>query len=461
MGKIDNNTFVRFIMNDMTKEEQQETESQLLKDNEGAAILACSTALWSTTPHALDIIGDVKTKINSEKDRSNISQDSILANELNHTTAMVQLTFEDGKAIKQITEAFVAFQDSSLSLEENLKNYYNSECPGDDAEAIIAGIKEGITSFDSAFKQMVAADSFEVEKITEQALEGKSLEEKYNILLNFLVALNTLQAENVKTEDGSYNESFDQIKERIYVAGVTVSEEMVSELIEKIKGIMESGTCTLTSAEAVDGLLNSLNKGEEEVKIFIANQEELFQQKMILSTAIMIGARNSAIEALQGQEVSPQVIGADVSAGLEQQKLVSDLQTGNTTLDTVLKVLKYIGGAVLLCAGIYWGFLTILGISGVVAAWLMSVVGVSTTACIVSWLTTLLFVSWPLAEVYNDALFYFIDKAGTFYNWVVSKIRGTSYADETSFIDWLNFKIETGEVIETNIQTEQSEIVFA
>lgn len=461
MSKIDDNTFVRFIMNDLTKEEMQETETQLQKDGEGVAILACSTALWETTPQAIDIVGDVKRKITSIKDRYKISQDSILANEHKNSIAMVQLTKEDGKAIKRITEEYFAFQDSSLTLEENLKKFYCSECPGDDADSIIAGIKEGITRFDSAFSQMVSADDFEVEKITEEALEGKSLEEKYNILLNFLVALNTLQAENIKSEDGSYSESFDQIKERLYSAGVPVTEEMVAELIEKIKGMMENGICTLTSAEAVDGLLNSLSVGEEEVKIFLANQEDLFQQKMILSTAIMIGVRNNTIESLQGQEVSPQVIGAGVSAGLEQQKLMADLQAGNSTLITALKILKYIGGAALLCAGLYWGVLTVLGISGVVAAWVMSIVGVSTMACIISWLTTFLFITWPLTEVYTDALFYVMDKTGSFFNWVMSKIRGKSNADESTFVEWLKFKIETGEVVENDIQTEQSETVFA
>lgn len=376
---------------------------------------------------------------------------------------MVQLTVEDGNTIKQIIEAFDASNDSSLTLEENLKAFYLSQCPGEfpeDAENVIAGIKEGIMSFDSAFAQMVSSDDFDVEKITEQMLEGKSLEEKYNILLNFLTALHVLQAENIKAEDGTYNESYDQIKEKLYVAGVPVTEEMVAELIVKIRDVMENGTCTLTSAEAVDELLKSMGKGEEDAKIFVADQEELFKQEMLLSTAIMIGVRNDAISSMTGQKVSPQIIGSGVSAGLEQQKLMADIQSGNTKLDTALTILKYIGGAALLCAGLYFGIIALVGVTSLFATWALSVFGMSTFACIATWLVGLLFVTWPLSKFYNDALSFVLDKAGHFYDWVVSKFRSKS-VDETSFTDWLKFKIESREVVESDIQSEETQTVFA
>lgn len=463
MNKIDDNTFVRFILNDMTQEELRKTESELLKAGEGATILACSSALWGITPHAFDIVGDVKVKNSSHEDRIKISPDSIKAKEFNNNTTMVQLTVEDGNTIKQIIEAFDASNDSSLTLEENLKAFYLSQCPGEfpeDAENVIAGIKEGIMSFDSAFAQMVSSNDFEVEKITEQMLEGKSLEEKFNILLNFLTALHVLQAENIKVEDGTYNESYDQIKEKLYVADVPVTEEMVAELIVKIRDAMENGTCTLTSAEAVDGLLKSMNKGEEDTKIFVADQEELFKQKMLLSTAIMIGVRNGTISSMAGQDVSPQIIGSGVSAGLEQQKLMADLHSGNTKLDTALTVFKYIGGAALLCAGLYFGIIALVGVTSVFATWALSVFGMSTFACIATWLVGLLFVTWPLSKFYNDALSFVLDKAGQFSDWVVSKFRSKS-VDETSFTDWLKFKIESGDVVESDIQSEETQTVFA
>lgn len=464
-SKIDDNTFVRFIMNDMTREEMQHTEDQLLRDGEGAAVLVCSTAIWNTTPNALDIIGDKQSINNSEKDRSEFDDVSILANELKNSTNMVRLTKQDGNAIKQIIEAYTASADSNLSLEENLKNFYLKECPGvfpEDAENIIAGVKEGITRFDSAFAQMVSADDFQVEQIVNDALKEKSLEEQYNILLNFLVALHALQADNVKAEDGTFNESFDQIKDRLYKAGVPVTEEMIAELIAKIKDVFENGTCTLSSAEAVDDLLKNLEKSEEDVKLYVAGQENLFQQKMILSTAIMVGVHNNSIESLQGQEVSPQVIGSGVSAGLEQQKLLSDLQAGNTTLDTVLTVLKYIGAAALICAGIYFGYLAIMSVSGLVIGALSAIFGLSTFALLLSIFCTVMMVTLPMANSYGSAMNYLLGKAGDLYDWVVSKITGKSTDSETAFVNWLNFKIENGEVVEEEAaQAEEPDTMLA
>lgn len=440
----------------MTKEELCQTESELLKAGEHASILACTSALWHITPNASDIVGDVREKNSPQKDGIANSQDSIRANEPKNNTTMVQLTVEDGNTIKQIIEAFDASKDSNLSLEENLKAFYLNQCPGaypEDAETVIAGVKEGINSFDSAFAQMVSSDDFEVEKITEQMLEGKTLEEKYNILLNFLTALHVLQAENIKAEDGTYNENFDQIKERLYVAGVPVTEEMFAELAEKIQDVMKNGTCSLTSAEAVDELLKSVGTGEEDAKIFVANQENLFKQKMLLSTSIMIGVRNGAFSSLEGQEVSPQVIGSGVSAGLEQQKLMADVQIGNTTLDKALTILKYIGGAALLCAGLYFGITLLVGMTTLFTAWAISVFGTSAFACIASWIAGLVFIGWPLSKFFNDAIFFVLGKAGQFYDWVVSKIRGKS-VDETSFTDWLKFKIESGEIVENDTESE-------
>lgn len=464
MSRIDDNTFVKFILNDMTEDELRKTESELLKEGEGDTILACASALWDTTPNALDMVGDVKEKNSSSEDRIENSQDSIRANEPKNYTTMVQLTVEDGKTIKKIIEAYETSKDANLSLEENLKAFYMNQCPGafpEDAETVIDGIKEGIYSFDSAFAQMVSSDDFEVGKITEEMLDGKTLEEKYNILLNFLTALHVLQAENIKAEDGTYNESFDQIKERLYTAGIPVTEEMVAELTEKIQDVMQNGTCSLTSAEAIDELLKSVGSGEEDAKIFVANQEDLFQQKMLLSTAIMIGIHNEEFPTMEGQDVSPQVIGSGVSAGLEQQKLMADVQSGKTTLDKALTVLKYIGAAALLCAGLYFGVTAILGVTTLFTAWAISVFGTSTFACIASWLVGLVFIGWPVSKFFNDALFFVLGKAGQFYDWVVSKIRGKS-VNETSFTDWLKFKIESGEISENEIESEETtQTVFA
>ena len=84
----------------------------------------------------------------------------------------------------------------------------------------------------------------------------------------------------------------------------------------------------------------------------------------------------------------------------------------------------------------------------------------STFACIATWLVGLLFVTWPLSKFYNDALSFVLDKAGQFYDWVVSKFRSKS-VDETSFTDWLKFKIESGDVVESDIQSEETQTVFA
>jgi len=232
---------------------------------------------------------------------------------------------------------------------------------------------------------------------------------------------------------------------------------VLTELTGKINDILENGTCSLTGTESVDALIKNLGKGEEEVKIFVAGQEELYRQKMVLATAIMTGVRNGAIESLEGEAVTPQAIGAGVSAGLEQQKLMADLQDGNTRLDKALRILKYIGGALLLGMGLYFGVLALTGLTNLMSAWLLSIVGVSTLTSVLTWIVTFVFFTLPLSESYSKGLFYIMGKAGDFYDWIVSKISGRTFPSENSFIDWLKFKVDSGEVLEQEAETEQTE----
>lgn len=458
MKKIDDISFLKFLTNQMSHSEQIDVEASLRQSGEGSSILACASAIWDTTPNATEIVGDVKSKNISEKERFENSEDSIEANEPIKESEMIQLTKKDGDTIKKITEAYVSSMNPEISLEENLKNFYMNECPGvfpEDAEAIIQKIKEGVTSFDSALAAMVAADDFQVTTLTNDMLEGKSLEDKYTILINLLVALQSLQAEGE-----SSSESFEQIKDRIYTAGVPVTEDMVAEVTSKIEEVLANGTCTMVSVEAMNELVKSVSEGEETVKTFITDHKALFYQKMIISTAIMVGANNEQFESLAGLDVSPEVIGSGVSAGLEQQKLMAEVQNGKTTLDYALKILKYIGGAALICAGIYWGFNLIMALSGAVTIGAMSVFGTSTTACLLSALAAISLVTLPLSKEYSNDLEYIVERLGEFYDWAVSKVRGKKQ-NETDFVDWMNFKVETGEIVENDIETGQQQTVLA
>lgn len=458
MKDIDDNIFLKFITNQMSHSEQVDIEASLLASGEGASILACASSIWDATPNAIDMVGDIKSKNISEKDRIENLDDSIETNEPIKEPEMIQLTKKDGETIKTIMEAFAATMNPDVTFDENLKNFYMNQCPGtfpEDAESMIQKIKEGVTSFDSALATMVAADDFQLTTITDSILEGKTLEEKYTILINLLVALKALQIEG-ETSD----ESFEQIKDKIYTANVPVTEDMVAEVAAKIEYVLANGSCSMVSVEAMNELVKSVNDGEDTIKTFITDQKALFDQKMIISTAIMIGVNNGEIESLTGQEVNPQVIGSGVAAGLEQQKLMVELQNGKTTLDYALKILKYIGGAALICAGLYWGIGFIMGLTGAVTIGAMSVFGTSTFGCLVSALVALGLVTLPLSKEYGSALGYVTGKIGDFYDWAISKMRGKSQG-ETDFVDWLNFKIETKEVVDTNINTEEPQTVLA
>lgn len=457
MNNIDDNIFLKFIMNQMSHDELINVEENLLKAGEGSAILACTSSIWDTIHDALDIVGDITSKETLKKDRNNVRVDSIEVNKPQKESNMKQLTTKDGYTIKKITEAFNASMNDEVSLEENLMNFYMSQCPGvfpEEAESVITKIKEGVTTFDSALMSMISDNKFHVKDLTEKILEGKTLEEKYNYLINLLIAFQSLQIKN-----NFSNETFEQIKNCTYKAGIPVTEEIINEVIDQIEVLLDSGSLTLVSAEAINDLIKKAQAGEKDIKAFIADQESLFKQKMILSTAIMIGINNGEIENFVESEVSPQIIGAGVSSGLEQQKLMSELQSGKTSLDVALKILKYIGAAAILCASLYFGIAAIAGISGIFASWATTIIGLSVNSCIATWLVTGILVTLPLSYVYGDFISLTLDKAEDFYEWVINKIRRKSH-DEISFIDWIKFKIERGEIIENNIEPEQSQTVL-
>lgn len=464
MSRVDDNKFIRFIRNDMSHEEMVATEAQLLRDGEEDSIIYCTAALCHTIPDAEDLVGCEDAKIFSENARFSISEDSVTINQTKNNQAMIQLTIKDGKAVKKTTEAFYANMDESKTLEENLKIFYMQECPGTDeeeAEKVIARLKDGINTFDSALSEMIEADDFEVGKITGELLEGKTNEEKYEILLNFLVALNAFRAENLKAEDGTMIESFDEIKEHHYKADTEVTEEMIDELNGKIKEIFTSGECMLSSTEAMRALVTALPESEN-VKQFVADRESLYKQKLVLSTAIMIGVENGRIESLAEAEVTPEMIGAGVSSGLEQEKLLAELQNGKTPLDTALKIFKYIGAAALLVGGLYLGVLCVSSVSVLSALFLMNIFGTTTLGALLALVCTTMLVTIPMTSGFGNAMSYVVEKMGDFYDWVIAKMRGTT-PEELSFTDWIKFKVENGEVVEEEEREEESEpeTVFA
>lgn len=428
--KVDDITFSRFVNNDLPQAKMVEIEKSLIEDGEINASIQASMLNYSLNEaYAKDLLG-IDEKIISRKDRTTLDSDSKESNNesliLKSTTMNNKLSKEEILKVQELATKFNESYNSELSLEENLVKFYLTERPGafpEDAYTIVNGLKSGIVSFNANLKKALENGEFDYATELKELASEMPINEKYELYINFLAALQTLSVGNLSTEQASQLENFQTIRERLIVKD-EVTEEMLRDVEDKIGQLLKNNNFCLGSLESLKELIDELPNGSEAVESVVINSEQDMREKIITSMATYIAYQNEELESLRGEELTPEAIAISVAAGIEEMHVMNDLNSGRTTVDKAIKVLKIIGGIALFSLLAYVAFNCITAIGTLSMVMFMVAFG-STTIATVGALLASIFVVWSLTNSAFDAEEKIMNWSSRIFDVVVNTWRET------------------------------------
>lgn len=368
--RVDDITFCHFVNNDLPQAKMIEIEKTLIEDGEINASIQASILNYSINKDYADDLLGIDEKNISTKDRISLYNDSKEANNksliLKSTTMNNKLSKEEILKVQDLVVKFNESYNAELSLEENLVQFYLTQRPGafiDDARDITNGLKSGIISFNTNLKKALEDGDFDYTTELREIASEMSINEKYELYINFLAALQTLSVNNLTSEQASELNDFKTIRERLII-NEDVTEDMLHDVESKIGELLNNNNLCLGSIEKLKELIKELPNGTEAIESIVTDSEQDMREKMITSMTTYIAYQNEELESLKGQELSPEVIAISVAAGIEEMRVMNNLNSGQTTVDVAIKILKFIGGIALfsLLAYISINFVSAIGI---------------------------------------------------------------------------------------------------
>ena len=332
--RVDDITFCRFVNNDLPQAKMIEIEKTLIEDGEINASIQASILNHSiNNDYADDLLG-IDEKNISTKDRTSLYDDSKEANNksliLKSTTMNNKLSKEEILKVQDLVVKFNESYNAELSLKENLVKFYLSQRPGalpEDAYAITNGLESGIVSFNAKLKQALETGEFDYAAELREIASEMPINEKYELYVNFLAALQTLCVDNLSPQQASQLEGFQAIRDRLIVKE-DVTEDMLHDVEDKIGQLLKNNNLCLGSIENLKDLIEELPNGTEAIESIVTDSERDMREKMISSMATYIAYQNEELESLKGQELSPEVIAISVAAGVEEMHVMDDLNSG-------------------------------------------------------------------------------------------------------------------------------------
>lgn len=457
MKQIDDVTFVKFVNNLLSKDEMIDVEKQLIADKEAPATLYASISNYEVNKEQMHEILGIEENIEINARNIDSGDSVIVENEtklFNKTIMNIRISKEEAQKIQVLFAAYKESENAELKMDENLINFYLTQCPGtypEEAEKVVKGIRMGIETFNENLNKALKEESINYVEEIKNIGENLTNEQKYELYINYLSAIHVLNIQNFDAEHASQIEGFDTIKKGLAPTG-NVTDDMLDDLIEKIADALNNNTLCLASIEAMKDLQDALAGGTENIKEVLRGSESDMRTKLVAALTTYVAYRNDDITSLNGQEITPEIIAVAVSSGIEQAQVVEDVRTGKTTVDTAIKVLKFIGGIALwttlalavayvsiyLATFAFGAFVSMLGTS-VIA---LIVAGGAALACCLG-----------IFNSASDIIGEIVDWAGSAFDWIVNGWRQTVWPiikeKSEEFITWIGNLFANQTVVQT------------
>lgn len=384
---IDDITYNNFVMNMLSQAKMREVEHELLKSGDADSVIVASIVNSRVDSDLTnDMIGEDTEIFSNNDDRNNVEMVSKEENKQNTNIMNANITKEEFKVISALVEKFNASEDKTMSLQENMKRFFMENRLGalpEEADELVSKIGKGVETFNERFQSALKEDGIDCRVELEKITEGMALEEKYNLYINFLGAISSMEASNLSKDNLEPIQSFEELKQQ-YVATTPVSEVMVEEILTKISEVLDNNSLCIGTASSIKELLKDLPKGEGAIETTVTGSIEDIKKKNIASLATYIAYRNDELPSLSNQSVTAEDIAVSVSAAIEQNNVMSDLASGKTTIDYAIKILKVIGAVALISLMFFLALRIFAASTGVFLAIGLNVFGFSSVGKIIS-----------------------------------------------------------------------------
>ena len=345
---------------------------------------------------------------------------------------METLKFKESEIelVKNLSIQFAETENKDKSLKENLVDFYMRSFQGQvgskTATKIIEDITSGITTFNEQLTVALkkATEDGEVDYIgaLTEAGADKTLAERYELYASFLILLETLESTNLNEDEMNFKESYEDLKKKHFTVpeGEEVTQDMVDEILGKINDCLNNSTLCLATLEASRDLLSTINDGTRTVAVIESTEDDM-RAKLILATSTYIAVQKGEVSSLSS-DTDPKFVALGVAAGVEKEKVLTEVAQGNIDESKAAKIIKIIGAVALIGALIVAAsYLTSVIATGLGVA-LLSFLGQGILGMIVCSAATVLTVC-VLVSFFTIASLKIIEIADNVYDKVVDVFR--------------------------------------
>lgn len=375
----------------------------------------------------------------------------------------INFTKDEVLKVQELVAAFNETEDKEQTLDENLTSFYLRQCKGsfpEDAREAVKGLHAGIMLFNTNLTKALSEQGLDYMAELEKIASEMSLNEKYELYLNFLAAVTTLNMDNMSEEQLAEVENFQAIREHLQ-PNCEVTEDMLADVEKRIAEALENNTLCLGSLDALRQVITSLPEGADAVEAAVRGSEKDVRQKLVSAMATYVLYEKGEIESLKGEQYPAEAIAVGAAMGIEQVNVINDVQAGRTTVEKAIRVLKIIGGAVLFCLLVLAASKIITAITFLSIGWMSFTLGLSTFANIVA-ITFGLLVGWEVTKLLGQSARRIMEMSSQGFDLVVNTWRKTAWPaiKKTclSLWSWLSGLVSNRTVTTTQAQQNEGDV---
>ena len=363
------------------------------------------------------------------------------------------LTKEEALKVQNLVNNFNETYDANITIDENLVQFYLANRPGtfpEDAYDVVKKLHLGIDQFNAELQKALDNGDLDYSAELQELSKDLTLEQKYELYLNFLSAIMTLNANNLSSEQLEGIEGFREIKGRLKFNG-EASEEQIAQLEALIAEQLKNNTLCIGTTDALSNLLSHLPEGEDGIEKVVLGSEKDCKEKIITSMATYIAYQNEELESLKGVDLTPEAIAISTAMGIEQNHIISDLHSGIISIDTAIKLLKIIGGVALIALIAVAAFMVVCTAFDFAYLMFIDLFGISTISVIAATIYAGGF-SYIVADMLGDGANNIVEWASSTFDTLVDTWRSSIYPTIVASIgycwNWISGKMNSGTIVE-------------
>ena len=408
----------RYMRNDLPKERMREVERSIRRNGEAEMVYHNMMFDYHYNRSYADaLIGADEEEVekNLDESRGNLENESLKEKQTKITHLKnkdVMKTVEElngAKNVKNVQNAVEALRpDIERMMQAEPKEYQRYgvqvlmeryEINEDAARKIVDELLAGIHEFDEQYKALQQGEN-RVEKL----LEGKTDEEKKNLLVQSLAALDVLKTSEDLAEAGDLQEAIAKYESMPY-------EELLALFTQKIN----EGECFDELVQQMEDVRTLDKEKMEKLRTFLKEHGEAY--KFYVALALYMGHCDQKIDLSAGEEVNPKMIGASAAAAVT----IAQISAENVDEPTWRRWMKFVFGALyyvsVLVAGIFLSVsITMLVITGLMLMFGQGIIaailalGAAFVVCFTFTNEVVKFADWSMEALEKP------------YDWVVDKL---------------------------------------